>query len=99
MPRALILDVGGFTADYLMLKNGHADLSTCDSLENGVILLYNRIRSKASSDLDVLLEETDVDAILFAGREAVTGKKSPRWWNIRRRSLSMICWGIARASA
>lgn len=25
VPRALILDVGGFTADYLMLKNGHAD--------------------------------------------------------------------------
>ena len=65
VPRALILDVGGFTADYLLLKNGRADLSTCDSLENGVILLYNRIRSKASSDLDVLLEETDVDAILL----------------------------------
>ena len=48
VPRALILDVGGFTADYLLLKNGRADLSTCDSLENGVILLYNRIRSKAS---------------------------------------------------
>lgn len=65
VPRALILDVGGFTADYLLLKNGRADLSTCDSLENGVILLYNRIRSKASSDLDILLEETDVDAILL----------------------------------
>ena len=68
VPRALILDVGGFTADYLLLKNGRADLSTCDSLENGVILLYNRIRSKASSDLDILLEETDVDAILLQGQ-------------------------------
>ena len=27
VPRALILDVGGFTADYLLLKNGRADLS------------------------------------------------------------------------
>ena len=71
VPRALILDVGGFTADYLLLKNGRADLSTCDSLENGVILLYNRIRSKASSDLDVLLEETDVDAILLQAQEFV----------------------------
>lgn len=92
VPRALILDVGGFTADYLLLKNGRADLSTCDSLENGVILLYNRIRSKVSSDLDVLLEETDVDAILLQGQGVATGKKSPRWWNIRRRSSSTICW-------
>ena len=36
VPRALILDVGGFTADYLLLKNGRADLSTCDSLETDV---------------------------------------------------------------
>lgn len=75
VPRALILDVGGFTADYLLLKNGRADLSTCDSLENGVILLYNRIRSKASSDLDILLEETDVDAILLQGQGSSYGKE------------------------
>ena len=75
VPRALILDVGGFTADYLLLKNGRADLSTCDSLENGVILLYNRIRSKASSDLDILLEETDVDAILVQGQGSSYGEE------------------------
>lgn len=74
VPRALILDVGGFTADYLLLKNGRADLSTCDSLENGVILLYNRIRSKANSDLDILLEETDVDAILLQGQGSSYGE-------------------------
>ena len=75
VPRALILDVGGFTADYLLLKNGRADLSTCDSLENGVILLYNHIRSKASSDLDILLEETDVDAILLQGQGSSYGEE------------------------
>jgi plasmid segregation protein ParM len=62
--KAVILDIGGFTADYLLLKNGQADLSTCDSLENGVILLYNRIRSKANAELDILLDENDVDIIL-----------------------------------
>ena len=71
VPRALILDVGGFTADYLI-----TDLSTCDSLENGVILLYNRIRSKASSDLDILLEETDVDAILLQGQGSSYGEEA-----------------------
>ena len=73
--KAVILDIGGFTADYLLLKNGRADLSTCDSLENGVILLYNRIRSKASSDLDILLEETDVDAILLQGQGSSYGEE------------------------
>lgn len=63
--KVLILDIGGFTADYMMMNNGRADLSTCDSLENGVILLYNKIRSKVGSELDMLLEESDIDAILM----------------------------------
>ena len=53
-PRVLIVDIGGFTADYLMMRYGRADLSICDSLENGVILLYNRIRTKANSEFDIL---------------------------------------------
>ena len=63
-PKAIVIDIGGFTADYLLLKNGEADLSVCDSLENGVITLYNRIRSKVNADYDLLLEESDIDAIL-----------------------------------
>ena len=47
-----------------MLKNGQADLSTCDSLENGVITLYNGIRSRVNSVFDILLDETDIDAVL-----------------------------------
>ena len=76
-PRALVVDIGGFTADYvrlrngvpdtadyLLMKNGKADLSSCDSLENGVILLYNRICAKANAELDILLEESEIDRIL-----------------------------------
>ena len=63
-PKAVVLDIGGFTADYLLMKNGNADLSSCDSLENGVIRLYNKIRSRGNSELDLLLDESDVDAIL-----------------------------------
>ena len=40
-----------------------------------MILLYNRIRSKASSDLDILLEETDVDAILLQGQGSSYGEE------------------------
>ena len=64
-PRALIVDIGGFTADYLQLCNGRADLNICDSLENGVILLYNKIRSKVAAELDLLLDETEIDAVLL----------------------------------
>lgn len=65
--RVLIIDIGGFTADYLMMRSGRADLTVCDSLENGVILLYNRIRTKANAEFDILLEEADIDGILKDG--------------------------------
>lgn len=63
-PKVTVLDIGGFTADYLLIKNGTADLSVCDSLENGVITLYNRIKSKINADFDLLLDESDIDAVL-----------------------------------
>lgn len=63
-PKAIIIDIGGFTADYMIMKNGIPTLSSCDSLENGVLNLYNSIRSKVSSNLDLLLEESDIDDIL-----------------------------------
>ena len=63
-PKAIIVDIGGFTADYMIMKNGIPTLSSCDSLENGVINLYNNIRSRISSNYDLLLEESDIDDIL-----------------------------------
>ena len=63
-PKAVVIDIGGFTADYLLIKNGQTDLSVCDSLENGVIVLYNNITARVNSDLDMLLDESDIDAIL-----------------------------------
>lgn len=62
--RVYIIDIGGFTLDYLLFENGKIDLSVCDSLENGVILMYNTIISGVSSVFDRLLSERDVDDIL-----------------------------------
>ena len=59
------MDIGGFTLDYLLLREGRPDLSVCDSLEKGVITLYNRIISRVSSDFDMLLEDTDIDTIIL----------------------------------
>ena len=64
LPKVVVIDIGGFTADYLLIKNGQADLSVCDSLEHGVIILYNQIIARVNSDLDILLDESDIDAIL-----------------------------------
>lgn len=67
-PKALILDIGGHTADYMVLKNGkplfHA-ITSCDSLENGVDVLYNRVQSSLNAEKDILLEESEIDAILL----------------------------------
>ena len=63
-PKALVLDIGGFTADYIRIQNGEGKLDVCDSLENGVILLYNKIKSQVSAEQDVLLDEAEIDAVL-----------------------------------
>lgn len=73
IPKALVLDLGGFTVDYLRIENGAGDLSVCDSLENGIISFYNRVISRVNSDQNILLEEAEIDAIL----EGRTGHVPP----------------------
>lgn len=51
--------------DYIRIKKGRGDLAACDSLEDGVIMLYNKIISKVRATQDILLSEEDVDAILL----------------------------------
>ena len=62
--KVIVIDIGGFTADYLLIKNGQADLTVCETLEHGVIILYNQIIARVNSDLDILLDESDIDIIL-----------------------------------
>lgn len=64
VPLALVVDIGGYTMDYIRIKKGRGDLASCDSLENGVIMLYNKIISKVRSAQDILLTEEEIDAIL-----------------------------------
>ena len=64
LPKVICIDLGGFTLDYISIRNGQADLSICDSLEHGVIIMYNQIIARVNSDLDILLDESDIDVIL-----------------------------------
>lgn len=62
--KVVTVDIGGFTLDYLLLRNGAPELAVCDSLEKGVITLYNKIKSRTNSEYDILLDETDIDSII-----------------------------------
>jgi len=62
--KTVVIDIGGFTLDYLLIRGGVPDLAVCDSLEFGVIKLYNQVISRINSEYDILLEEADIDNVL-----------------------------------
>ena len=64
IPKVVGIDIGGFTSDYLLMRSGRPDIDYCDSLEKGVITMYNDIISSINSEYDMLLEEADIDSII-----------------------------------
>ena len=68
-PKAVGIDIGGFTTDYLLLRRGKPDMDYCDSLEKGIITMCNEIISKVNSEYDMLLEEVDVESIIHGKTE------------------------------
>lgn len=68
-PKVVGVDIGGFTTDYLMFRSGIEDMEICDSMETGIISLYNRITARMRADYDVLLEEADIDSIIQGKKE------------------------------
>ncbi len=68
-PRCRIIDIGGFTVDYLQTMQGRPDMGVCGSLENGIITFYNRAIQEINSSFDILLEEPDIDAILKGSKD------------------------------
>lgn len=81
--KVITVDIGGFTLDYLLIRSGKPDLSVCDSLEKGVITLYNNVISRINAEYDILLEETDVDRI-------IQGKKTDYAPNILQKVQDML---------
>lgn len=65
VPKIYVVDIGGMTADYLqILENQQLDTTFCNSLEHGVILLYNEIQSKIRGDYGMLVDDIQIDAML-----------------------------------
>ena len=69
IPKVVGIDIGGFTTDYLRMRKGNPDMEACDSMEKGVITMYNKIISGINSEYDILLEESDIDSILQGNTE------------------------------
>lgn len=69
IPKVVGIDIGGFTTDYLLMRKGNPDMEACDSMEKGVITMYNKIISGINSEYDILLEESDIDSILQGSTE------------------------------
>ena len=69
IPKVVGIDIGGFTTDYLLMRKGNPYMEACDSMETGVITMYNKIISGINSEYDILLEESDIDSILQGNTE------------------------------
>ena len=65
IPKILLIDIGGFTVDYMVLRFGQLEMEYVDSLENGVIRLYNSIKAAIRQKYSILLDEEDIDNIIL----------------------------------
>ena len=68
--RVFVIDIGGFTTDVLLLRNGKPDLQFCRSLESGVITMNNDIIGKISAQHDMKIEDEHISAVL-QGQETI----------------------------
>lgn len=59
IPKVVGIDIGGFTTDYLLMRKGNPDMEACDSMEKGVITMYNKIISGINSEYDRRYRNTD----------------------------------------
>lgn len=64
------MDIGGYTTDVLLLKNGKLDFQFCRSLESGVITMNNDIIRKVNSLHDMLLDDEHISDVL-SGRDSI----------------------------
>ena len=70
IPRAFIVDIGGFTTDVMLLRNAAPDLQFCRSLEMGVIPMSNDIIGRVSALYDMKIEDDHI-ADVIQGRATI----------------------------
>lgn len=68
--RMFIIDIGGYTTDVLLLRNGKPDMQFCRSLETGIITMNNEIVRKVGALHDMRIEDEHINAVL-GGQETI----------------------------
>ncbi|MDO4286409.1 MAG: ParM/StbA family protein [Eubacteriales bacterium] len=68
--RVFVVDIGGYTTDVLLLRNGKPDLQFCRSLETGIITMNNEIVRKVGALHDMSIEDDHINAVL-RGEETI----------------------------
>lgn len=67
--KAYIIDIGGYTTDVILLNNGQPDLTFCESLDFGMIHLFNIIKRKIKLEYGNIPDEMQIDNTLETGEE------------------------------
>jgi len=68
--RLFLVDIGGYTTDVLLLRQGKPDMQFCRSLETGVITMNNDIIRRVSALHDMQIEDEHITAVL-RGQETI----------------------------
>lgn len=68
--RMFIVDIGGYTTDVLLLRNGKPDMQFCRSLESGVITMNNEIARKVNILHNMNIDDEHINAVL-CGKETI----------------------------
>ena len=68
--RLFLVDIGGYTTDVLLLRQGNPDMQFCRSLETGVITMNNDIIRRVGALHDMQIEDEHISAVL-AGKETI----------------------------
>ena len=62
--QTFIIDIGGYTTDILLLRNGRIDINYCRSLEIGIITMNNNLIGKINATHDMMIDDTHIMSIL-----------------------------------
>lgn len=62
-----VVDIGGYTTDVLLLRNGKLDPQYCRSLETGIITMNNEIVRKVGALHDMRIEDEHIRLVLGGG--------------------------------
>lgn len=72
--RLFLVDIGGYTTDVLLLREGAPDMQFCRSLESGVITMNNDIIRLVGARHDMRIEDEHIHAVL-TGKETILSEE------------------------